>query len=118
MKEYSAEVTWLVPEYVTLTVKAETPHEAIEKALAEVARDPDRYPRKFDYDTCGPDIVTGLWEGPEAYPADPAREVALPPTPTTALEAAIEAAVVRPRGRFVSVVEVHARAVRRPGSRK
>jgi hypothetical protein len=27
-------------------------------------------------------------------------------------------AIVRPRGRFVSVVEVHARAVRRPGSRK
>ena len=72
MKEYTAEVTWLVPEYVTLTVKAETPQEAVTKALAEVALDPDRYPRKFDYDTCGPDVVTGLWEGPDAYPKDPA----------------------------------------------
>jgi site-specific DNA recombinase len=28
------------------------------------------------------------------------------------------ATLVRPRGRFVSVVEVHARAIRRPGSRE
>jgi hypothetical protein len=108
VKQYSAEVTWLVPEYVTLTVKAETPREAIERALAEVARDPDRYERKFDYDTCGPDIVTGLWEGPEAYPADPAREVALPPTPTTALEAAIEAAVHHARAGASAPPEIHA----------
>ena len=108
MKEYSAEVTWLVPEYVTLTVKAETPNEAIDKALAEVARDPDRYPRKFDYDTCGPDVVTGLWEGPEAYPDDPAREVALPLTPTQTLEAAIEAAVHHARAGASALPEIHA----------
>jgi hypothetical protein len=108
MKEYSAEVTWLVPEYVTLTVKAETPQEAIEKALAEVALDPDRYPRKFDYDTCGPDVVTGLWEGPEAYPKDPAREVDLPRTPTQPLEAAIEAAVHHGRAGTSVAPEIHA----------
>ena len=106
MKQYSTEVTWLVPEYVTLTVKAETPQEAMEKALAEVALDPDRFPRKLDYDTCGPDVVTGLWEGPEAY-AD-ARELDLPASPTRTLEAAIEAVVQPARAGATAAPEIHA----------
>ena len=106
MKQYSTEVTWLVPEYVTLTVKAETPQEAMEKALTEVALDPDRFPRKLDYDTCGPDVVTGLWEGPEAY-AD-ARELDLPRTPTQTLEAAIAAVVQQARAGAAAPPEIHA----------
>ena len=106
VKQYSAEVTWLVPEYVTLTVKAETPREAMEKALAEVALDPDRFLRKLDYDTCGPDVVTGLWEGPEAY-AD-ARELDLPRTPTQTLEAAIAAVVQQARAGAAAAPEIHA----------
>ena len=68
MKPYTVEVTWRVPEYTHLTVQADTPAEAIERALAEVANDPDAYQRTFDYENCGPDVVTGLWEGDEPYP--------------------------------------------------
>ena len=106
MKQYSAEVTWLVPEFVTLTVRAATPKEAIEKALKEVARDPNRYVRTLDYDTCRPDVVTGLWEGPEAY-AD-ARELDLPRTPTQTLEAAIAAVVQQARAGAAAPPEIHA----------
>ena len=108
MKQYSTEVTWLVPEYVTLTVEAETPQEAMEKALAEVALDLDRFLRKLDYDTCGPDVVTGLWEGPEAYADDPARQVDLPRTPTQTLEAAIAAVVQEARAGAAAPPEIHA----------
>jgi hypothetical protein len=67
-KTYTVEVTWRVPEFVHLTVEANSPDEARAKALAEVAEHPDRFERKFDYETCGPDEVTGIWEGDEAYP--------------------------------------------------
>ena len=108
MKTFSAEVTWLVPEYVHLTIEAETPERAIEKALAEVAGDPDRYERTLDYDTCGPDTVTGLWEGDEAYSTDPSKTLSLPPTPTRNLEAAIEAAIQHARNDWSAPPEIHA----------
>lgn len=108
MKTFSVEVTWRVPEYVHLTVEAETPEDAIEKALSEVARDPNRYERNLDYDTCGPDVVTGLWEGDEAYSTDPAKELPLPRTPTQELESAIEAVIGHCRAGWSAPPEIHA----------
>ena len=43
--------------------------------------------------SCGADVVTGLWEGDEAYPDPPGSTLPLPPTPERDLETAIEAAV-------------------------
>jgi hypothetical protein len=108
MKTFSAEVTWRVPEHIHLTIEAETREEAIEKALAEVACNPDRYARTLDYDNCGSDAVTGLWEGDEAYPSDPAKDIPLPRSPVRALEEAIEAAVQPARDGWSAPPEIHA----------
>ncbi len=97
MKPYTVEVTWRVPEYTHLTVQADTPAEAIERALAEVANNPDAYQRTFDYENCGPDVVTGLWEGDEPYPDPPGSTLPLPQTHERNLETAIEAAVAHVR---------------------
>jgi hypothetical protein len=45
MKPYTVEVTWRVPEYMHLTVEADTPAQAIERARAEAANNPDAYQR-------------------------------------------------------------------------
>jgi hypothetical protein len=65
---YTVEVTWRVPECVHLTVEANSPKEANAIALTEVAQHPDRLERKLEYETCGPDEVTGIREGDEADP--------------------------------------------------
>jgi hypothetical protein len=61
--------------------------------LEEVVSDPDAHERTLDYESCGADVVTGLWEGDEAYPDPPGSTLPLPPTPERDLETAIEAAV-------------------------
>jgi hypothetical protein len=97
MKPYTVEVTWRVPEYTHLTVQADSPAQAIELALAEVANNPDAHERTFDYDCCGADVITGLWEGDEPYPDPPGSTLPLPQTPERHLETAIEAAVAHVR---------------------
>lgn len=89
-KTYTVEVTWRVPEYVQLSAEAETPAQAMEKALAEVAGHPVGHERALDYESCGPDIVTGIWEGAEAYPRVGAQTLSLPPPSAARLEQAIE----------------------------
>ena len=91
MKPYTVEVTWRVPEYTHLTVQANSPAQAIELALAEVANNPDTHERTLDHDCCGPDVITGLWEGGEPYPDPPGSTLPLPQTPERHLETAIEA---------------------------
>ena len=81
MKPYTVEVTWRVPEYTHLTVQADSPGQAIQRALKKVADNPDAHERTLDYDSCGADVVTGLWEGNEAYPEPPGSTLPLPPTP-------------------------------------
>ena len=107
MKPYTVEVTWRVPEYTHLTVQADTPEQAIERALEEVANDPDAHPRTMDYEGCGPDVITGLWEGDEAYPDPPGCTLPLPQTAERNLEAAIEAAVAGVRETSLAPVEMH-----------
>ena len=107
MQSCTVEVTWRVPEYTHLTVQADTPTQAIELALAELANDPDAHPRKFDYEGSGPDVITGLWEGDEAYPEPPGSTLPLPPTRERDLETAIEAAVAHVRQGCSAPVELH-----------
>jgi hypothetical protein len=76
-RTYTVEVTWRVPEYVHLTVEASSPDHASTKALAEVAEHPDRFERKLDFETCGPDEVTGIREGDEPYPDGRPRSLPL-----------------------------------------
>ena len=107
MKPYTVEVTWRVPEYTHLTVQADSPAQAIELALAQVADNPDAHERTLDYECCGADVVTGLWEGDEAYPDPPGSTLPLPPTPERDLETAIEAAVAHVRHGCPAPVELH-----------
>jgi hypothetical protein len=107
MKPNTVEVTWRVPEYTHLTVQADTPEQAIERALEKVASNPDACERTLDYDSCGADVVTGLWEGDEAYPDPPGSTLPLPPTPERHLETAIEAAITHIRQGFSAPVELH-----------
>jgi len=106
MKPYTLEVTWRVPEYIHLTVEADTPTQAIERALAEAVNNPDAYKRTLDYENCGPDVITGLWEGDEPYPDPPGSTLPLPRTYERNLETAIEAAVAHVRERCSAPVEL------------
>ena len=106
MKPYTVEVTWRVPEYTHLTVQADSPAQAIERALTEVADNPDAHERTLDYESCGPDVVTGLWEGDEAYPDPPGCTLPLPQTPERDLETAIEAAVAQVREGWSAPLEL------------
>jgi hypothetical protein len=106
MQTYTVEVTWRVPEYTHLTVLARSPEQAIERALAEIANNPNAYTRSFDYEGCGPDIVTALWEGKEPYPDPPGSTLPLPRTPERDLEAAIEAAVAGGRDGSSASIEL------------
>ena len=108
MQTYTVEVSWTVPEYVHITVEANTPIEAMDKALARVAENPDQFQRKLDYESCGPDLVTGLWEGDRAYPSDSAKALPLPATRQDELERAIEAAVEHVRQGWAASVELRA----------
>jgi hypothetical protein len=107
MQSYTVEVTWRVPEYTHLTVQADSAEQAIELALAKVADNPDDHKRKLDYESCGADVVTGLWEGDEAYPEPPGSTLPLPPTPERDLETAIEAAVAHVRQGCFAPIELH-----------
>lgn len=106
MKPYTVEVTWRVPEYIHLTVEADTPARAIERARAEAANNPDAYQRTLDYENCGPDVITGLWEGDEPYPDPPGSTLPLPQTHESNLKTAIEEAVAHVRGGCSASVEL------------
>jgi hypothetical protein len=107
MQSYTVEVTWRVPEYTHLTVQADSPEQAVTLALEKVADNPDAHERTLDYDCCGADVGTGLWEGDEAYPEPPGSTLPLPPTPERDLETAIEAAVAHVRQGCSAPVELH-----------
>ena len=68
---------------------------------------PDAHERTFDYECCGPDVITGLWEGEEPYRDPPGCTLPLPQTPERDLETAIEAAVASVRPGSSAPVELH-----------
>ena len=107
MQSYTVEVTWRVPEYTHLTVQAERPNKRSNLRWKRWQTIPTLMSAQLDYEGSGPDVVTGLWEGDEAYPEPPGSTLPLPPTPERDLETAIEAAVAHVRQGCSAPVELH-----------
>lgn len=63
MPQFTIEMTFDVPHYRQKTYEAAT----LEEALAQAKADDDWDHQIADYDCCGPERVTGAWEGDTAY---------------------------------------------------
>ena len=72
MKPYTVEVTWRVPEYTHLTVQADSPGQAIQRALKKVADNPDAHERTLDYDSSAPTSSPGSGKATKLIPNLPA----------------------------------------------
>jgi hypothetical protein len=62
MRNYTVEVTYLVPVYKHVTVKANSAEGAAKAALADDCWDGG----KTDWDNCRPEFITGIWLGKDA----------------------------------------------------
>jgi hypothetical protein len=73
MPKYAVEVTYRLPRYKHVIVEADNPADACQKAL-DSTWDPDDeavLEIEDDYETSGPEYITGLWAEPEGSEDDP-----------------------------------------------
>jgi len=63
MPKFTIEMTFDVPHYRQTVYEAET----LEEAIAMARADDDWEHQDKDYDTSGPERITGIWTGEEAY---------------------------------------------------
>jgi hypothetical protein len=63
MPIYTIEKTYRLPVYKHERIEADSPEEAMQKALES----DDWEGQREDYESSGPTYITGAWEGEEAY---------------------------------------------------
>jgi hypothetical protein len=85
--KYTAEISYDLPVFVHRTIEADSPAEACEKAI-EID---DWSGERFDYESAGPNRVTGLWLGENA--AYEGEAVPTPPEPIVATYDGVRAVV-------------------------
>lgn len=75
MATYMVEVEYLLPVYKTVTVEAQTPHEAAQKALEDENWDGSKEDLEFGWPDYVTRIVEGTYDNIHIAPADALREV-------------------------------------------
>lgn len=71
MKKYTAEVTFLVPEYRHVTIEVPDDADLSPEDICQMAIEADgTNESRLDYETASPTYITGMWVGEEAYRGD------------------------------------------------